>query len=225
LHLQLDPQRAALPRETRETSMRFVVIAAAFAAPLALTMASPAFAQGAPAKAPAGTYVLDKPHSSIEWKALHQGMSWYSARFTKYDITLDFNQDDVSKSKITATIDARSVLTDDAAKRADGKSTFDKELGEETLAAAKGIKFVSTKIEKIGEKTGKMTGDLTFLGVTKPITLDVVMNGGRMDARTQKYKVGFTATTTINQADWGMNGPGSVAPGVKLEINAEFAQK
>jgi len=202
--------------------MRSIVLAAAALA----TLGAPAFAQGAPSKAPAGTYILDKPHSSIEWKVLHQGMSWYSARFTKYDITLDFNQDDVSKSKITATIDAKSVLTDDAAKRADGKSTFDKELGEETLAAAKGIKFVSTKIEKTGEKTGKMTGDLTFLGVTKPVTLDVVMNGGRASIQTQnKFKVGFTATTTLNQADWGMNGPGSVAQGVKIEINAEFVQK
>ena len=60
---------------------------------------------------------------------------------------------------------------------------------------------------------------------TKPITLDITLNGGRMDARTQKYKVGFTATGTVMQADWGMNGPGSVANGVKLEINAEFSQK
>jgi polyisoprenoid-binding protein YceI len=201
--------------------MRFVVIAAAFAA-----LAMPALAQSAaPAKAPAGTYVLDKPHSSIEWKVLHQGMSWYSARFTRYEIALEFNQDDVSKSKVTATIDPKSIVTDDAAKRADGKSTFDKELGEDTLGGAKGIKFVSTKVVKTGDNAGKMTGDLTFLGVTKPVTLDVVMNGGRMDVRTQKYKVGFTATGTINRSDWGMSGPGSAADNVKLEINAEFAQK
>ena len=211
-----------MPQAIRETSMRSVVIAAAFAA-----LAAPALAQSAaPAKAPAGTYVLDKPHSSIEWKVLHQGMSWYSARFTRYDITLDFNADDVSKSKVTATIDPKSIVTDDAAKRPDGKSTFDKELGEDTLGGAKGIKFVSTKIVKTGDNTGKMTGDLTFLGVTKPVTLDVIMNGGRASAQTQmKFKAGFTATTTLNQADWGMTGPGSVAQGVKIEINAEFVQK
>ncbi|HEV7694585.1 MAG TPA: YceI family protein [Hyphomonadaceae bacterium] len=205
------------------STLRSFGIAALFAA-----LAAPAFAQAAPApaKAPVGTYVLDKPHSSIDWKILHQGMSWYTARFTKYDITLDFNADDVSKSKVTATIDPKSVLTDDAAKRPDGKSTFDKELGEDTLGGAKGIKFISTKIEKTGEKTGKMTGDLTFLGVTKPVTLDVVFNGGRSSAQTQnKFKAGFTATTTLNQADWGLNGPGSVAQGVKIEINAEFVQK
>lgn len=200
--------------------MRSIVIAAA----AALALTAPAFAQGAPSKAPAGAYVLDKAHSSVNWKTLHQGMSWYTARFTTYDITLDFNQDDVTKSKITATIDPKSVLTDDAKKRANGQSTFDTEVGEKILGG-KEIKFVSTKIEKTGDTTGKMTGDLTFLGVTKPITLDVTLNGGRMDARTQKYKVGFTATGTVMQADWGMNGPGSVANGVKLEINAEFSQK
>src|SRR5262249_55904370 len=148
---------------------------------------------------PAGTYVLDKPHSSIEWKVLHQGMSWYSARFTKYDISLEFNADDVSKSRVTATIDPKSVVTDDAAKRAPAPSTFDKELGEDTLGGTKAIKFVSTKIVKTGDNTGKMTGDLTFLGVTKPVTLDVVFNGGRASAQTQgKFKAGFTATTTLN---------------------------
>jgi polyisoprenoid-binding protein YceI len=205
--------------------MRSIMIAAA-----ALALAAPAFSQtpaAAPSKAPAGSYVLDKAHSSVNWKGLHQGMSWYTARFTTYDITLDFNQDDVTKSKVTATIDPKSVLTDDAKKRANGQSGFDAEVGDKILKGAEfpQIKFASTKIEKTGETMGKMTGDLTFMGVTKPVTLDVTLNGGRMDARTQKYKVGFTATGTVNQADFGMSGPGSVANGIKLEINAEFSQK
>lgn len=199
------------------------------AAVLGALLAGPALAQqgSAPAKAPAGAYVLDKPHSSIIWKGLHQGMSWYTARFTGYDITLDFNQDDVSKSKITATINPKTVLTDDAQKRASGQSGFDAEVGDKIFQAAKfpEIKFASTKIEKTGETTGKMTGDVTFLGVTKPVTFDVVMNGGRADARTQKFKVGFTATGSIERGEFGMTGPGSVADEIKVEINAEFSQK
>lgn len=204
--------------------MRALLIAAAAGA----LLVAPATAQGAaPSKAPAGAYVLDRPHSNISWKGLHQGMSWYIGRFTAYDITLEFNQDDVTKSKVTAAIDPKSVVTDDAKKRPDGKSTFDAELGADTLGGDKfpHIKFVSTKVTKTGENTGKMTGDLTFLGVTKPVTLDVTLNGGRMDARTQKYKVGFSATGSIKRGEFGMTGPGSVADEIKLEINAEFAQK
>ena len=209
--------------------MRSVLIAAA----AALALAAPAFAQQgaapAPAKAPAGAYVLDKPHASLLWKGLHQGLSFYSARFNTFDIQLDFNPDDVTKSKITATIDPKSIETDDDAKRASGQSKFDSELadGATFFNSAKfpQITFASTAITKSGDNTGKMTGDLTFLGVTKPVTLDVTMNGGRADARTQKFKVGFTATGSLKRSDFGMSPGGSLADEIRLEINAELIQK
>src|SRR5688572_12079112 len=138
--------------------MRSIMIAAAV-----LALAAPAFAQtpAAPAaKAPAGAYTLDKPHASLLWKGLHQGLSYYTARFNVFDITLDFNPDDVSKSKITATIDPKSVETDDESKRANGQSKFDAELadGEGYFNSAKfpQITFASTSISKTSETTGKM---------------------------------------------------------------------
>jgi polyisoprenoid-binding protein YceI len=91
--------------------MRSILLA--LAAPLlaATVMTAPTLAQGT-SQAPAGEYVLDRTHASLEWSGLHAGLSYYTARFTNFDIKLNFNPADVAKSKVTATIDPKSVETD-----------------------------------------------------------------------------------------------------------------
>lgn len=204
--------------------MRSLLLAVAVA-----TLSAPAFAQGA-TQAPAATYGVDKPHSAVMWKGLHQGLSWYTARFTNFDITVDFNPADVSKSKVTATIDPRSIETDYARMRpANRNDDFNAELanGERFFNAGKfpQITFASTAITKTGENTGRMVGNLTFLGVTKPVTLDVTYIGNRNDPRLQKHKIGFQATGTLKKTDFGMAPGGSIADDIKIEINAELIQK
>jgi polyisoprenoid-binding protein YceI len=87
------------------------------------------------------------------------------------------------------------------------------------------ITFASTAITKTGENTGRMVGNLTFLGVTKPVTLDVTYIGNRNDPRLQKHKIGFQATGTLKKTDFGMSPGGSIADDIKIEINAELIQK
>jgi len=190
-------------------------------------MAAPALAQGAPSKAPAGEYVVDKPHATITWKGLHNGLSYYSARFNKFDITLDFNPDDVTKSKVTASVDLKSVETDDATKRANGQSTFNGEVATRFLGADKSPQatFTSTSVTKVTDTTGKMTGNVSFMGVSKPVTFDVTYVGNRPDPRTQKHKVGFQAVGVLKRSDFGVPVGGPVADEIRIEINAEFAQK
>ncbi|MEC7029178.1 MAG: YceI family protein, partial [Pseudomonadota bacterium] len=65
--------------------------------------------------------------------------------------------------------------------------------------------FKSSAIEVTGEKTGKITGDLTLLGVTKPVTLDVVSHKAGEFPMGDMYKAGFTATAMIDRSEWGMN--------------------
>jgi polyisoprenoid-binding protein YceI len=200
--------------------MRRLLIAATAVAALA----APAFAQ-----APTGAYGVDKTHASITWKGLHQGLSWYPARFTNFDISLDFNETDVSKSKVTATVDMKSVETDFARMRPASSTTdFNAELaGERFLNAVKfpQATFTSTSITKTGDKTGKMTGNLTFLGVSKPVTFDVTYIGNRNDPRSQKHKVGFQAVGSLKRSDFGVAPGGPIGDEIKLEINAELIQK
>jgi polyisoprenoid-binding protein YceI len=208
--------------------MRRILIAAAIFAALS----APAIAQtpaAAPGPAPAATYALDKTHASLTWKGLHQGLSWYAARFTNFDITVDFNEADVSKSKVTASVDVKSIETDFAKTRPAGNTTdFNAELGgERFLNAVKfpQATFASTSITKTGDKTGKMVGNLTFLGISKPVTFDVTYVGNRNDARTQKHKIGFQAVGSFKRSDFGVAVGGPIGDEIKLEINAELIQK
>jgi len=187
----------------------------------------PAAAQGA---APAGAYAVDKTHATVQWQGLHNGLSWYTARFTAFDIQLNFDPADVTKSKVTASIDPKSIETDFLKTRpAESKTDFNAELatGDRWFNGNKfpTITFASTAVTKTGANTGKMTGNLTFLGVTKPVTLDVTYNGFKSYPAPRKAKVGFRAVGTINKTQWGMPAGGPIADDVKIEINAEFEQK
>lgn len=199
----------------------------------AATLAAPALAQGTPPAAtvaPAGAYVADKTHTTIQWQGLHNGLSWYSARFTSFDIQLTFDSADVTKSKVNATIDPKSIETDYARTRPAGNTTdFNTELatGDRFLNAGKfpTITFASTAVTKTGANTGKVTGNLTFLGVSKPVTLDVTYIGNRNDPRANKHKVGFQLKGSFKRSDWGMPVGGPVGDEIRIEINSELVQK
>ena len=152
------------------------------------------------------------------------------ARFTGFDIQLTFDPADVTKSKVTATIDPKSIETDYARTRPAGNTTdFNTEVatGERFLNAGKfpAITFASTAVTKTGANTGKVTGNLTFLGVTKPVTLDVTYIGNRNDPRANKHKIGFQLKGSFKRSDWGMAVGGPVGDEIRLEINSELVQK
>lgn len=193
----------------------------------AALLTAPAFAQG---QAPAGAYVSDRPHTSIQWQGLHNGLAWYSGRFTNFDVQLTFDPADVTKSKVTATIDPKSVATDWPRTRpANRTDDFDAELANDARyfnsAKFPQITFASTAVTKTGANTGKMTGNLTFLGVSKPVTLDVTYIGNRNDPRANKHKVGFQLKGSFNRSDFGMPKGGPMGDEIRMEINAELVQK
>jgi polyisoprenoid-binding protein YceI len=68
--------------------------------------------------------------------------------------------------------------------------------------------FKSTSLTKVGGNKYKMAGDLTIKGVTKPVTLDVTMNGpaAHPNPNNKKLQLGVKATTTIKRSDFGIGG-------------------
>lgn len=174
---------------------------------------------------PFGEYKIDKTHASVTWKVSHMGLSNYTARFTKVDATLLFDAKDPAGSKLVATIDPTSVKTDypNAAEK-----DFDAKLvtGEEWFNAGKfpEIKFESTAIKKTGESTGKVYGNLTFLGMTKPLTLDVVFNGAYLKKPlSQVPALGFSASGVMKRSDWGFSTyVPTIGDKVTILIEAEF---
>ncbi|MBI1339198.1 polyisoprenoid-binding protein [bacterium] len=201
-----------------------------FAAVLAAAVFAPSALAQAPEAPPAGAYVLDKTHASINWRVKHLGVSNYTARFTHFNAELQFDPAAPEASRITVTIDPKTVETDFAKTRPEGNTTdFNAELQDERFfnsAAHPKITFVSTSATKTSDTSGALTGDLTFLGVTKPVTINVTYNGHRPNPRSQKHKLGFSGTTTIKRSEWGMSwGQQFLGDDVQILIEAEFEQK
>ncbi|MCG8443202.1 MAG: YceI family protein [Caulobacterales bacterium] len=208
--------------------MRVQLLTAAAAAALA----SPAFAA---IDAPAGAYTLDKTHASVTWKVSHLGLSAYTARFTDFDAALELDPAEPANSSVTATINAASIVTDypgdyKAGHADSGFETWDEDLARNAKWFNSDefpeITFTSTGIEVDGENTGKMTGELTFLGVTQPVTLDVTFNGSLNPHPFAPISaVGFSATTTLDRTTFGMtNYAPNIGADVEILIEAEFHQ-
>lgn len=191
----------------------------------AMTFAAPVLAQAKPLDVPAGEYVVDKTHASLTWQVKHLGLSNYTARFATYDAVINLNPADPTRSTVTVTIDPRSVRTDFPFPE---KEDFDKKVAEQFLKAGTHptITFKSTGLKATGASTGKLTGDLTFLGVTRPVTLDVTLNAATMHPMRKIPVLGFSASGTIKRSEFGSTDLlGPIGDEVKLIIEAEFFKK
>lgn len=168
--------------------------------------------------APSGHYALEKNHASITFKVLHMGYAYYTMRFNDFDANLDVDAKAPEKSKVDVTIQAKSLDANNP-KLTEHVGTAD------FLDYAKypTITFKSTGIEKTGDHTAKITGDMTIHGVTKPVVLDATFNGGSLHPMMKQYDLGFSATTTIKRSDFGVSGfiP-LVGDDIQVAIETEF---
>jgi len=207
--------------------MKKLLLTTAAIAGLAGVISSPVNAQTAYTDMPAGVYHLDDTHASLTWKVSHLGLSDYTARFTDFDAKIAFDPKKPERSKVTAAINPTSVETDYPNPET---TDFDKELVEGegwfNANAFPKITFVSTGIKRTGEDTGVMTGNLTFLGVTKPVSLDVEFNGAFAEQPfSKKPTLGFSASGSLKRSEWGMaTYVPNIGDDVELLIEAEFAK-
>lgn len=153
-----------------------------------------------PASAVSGRYDLEKSHASITFRINHMGYSYYTGRFNDFDATLLFDPKDISKSRVSATIDPTSVDVNNAHLEESLKSTkvFD-------VANYRAITFSSEQIEKTGPNTGKVTGLLTILTASKPVIMNVTFNGAGINPMSGKNTVGFSANGKLKRSDFGLN--------------------
>lgn len=162
------------------------------------------------------TYTLDPDHTYVLWHINHFGFSNPSGKWMATG-TLMLDKDKPQNSKVSATIAVTNMIT--------GIPELDKHLkGELFFNTDKypTATFTSNKVILIGKKVAKVQGILTLRGVSKPITLNVKLNNISVSPITNKETAGFSASTTLNRSDYGMN---ALLPGlsdqVKLEIEAE----
>ena len=182
-----------------------------------------AAARAEPAQ-PAGTYKIDHAHSSLTWKVNHFGLSNYTARFSTFDAILDIDPARPESARVFVTVDPTSIRTD--YRSAQGRD-FDKELGdgEKFFNAMKftRIIFSSTRVERTGETTARVMGDLTMLGVTKPLTIEVTLNGAKRHPTAGVPALGFSGIAKLKRSDFNMTFMlPLVGDEVSLLIEAEF---
>ena len=191
------------------------------ASTIALTSAC-ALAFSAPSTAldtvPSGTYAIEPTHTSVLFGISHLGFSNYHGRFNTVAGDVQFDAKTPEKSTLSVTIDTASIDTNNA--ELEGKLK-----GADWFDTAKFPKatFISTKVEKLNDSKGIITGDFTLHGVTKPVKLDVTFNGAGNNPFTQKPALGFSAKGAIKRSDFGINAylP-AVGDDVSIAIEAEL---
>lgn len=189
-------------------------------------LGGPAFAGNVstdPKSAPSGAYQIETHHTQVIFAIPHLGITDYYGRFEKVSGTLNFNPGAPEKSSVSVSIDTASanVMSSEVLGQLVGPTVFDS--GKFPTA-----KFKSTSLERTGPTTGKMTGDLTIHGVTKPVTFDVTYNGGLQAPVGNAYDLGFHATAAIKRSDFGLDKmmwSSFVGDEVKLTIEAMFLQQ
>jgi len=171
-----------------------------------------------PAVAATSTWNLDPFHTNAQFFVKHLGISTVQGDFTKVTGTVTLDDQDVTKSSVSVTIDVSSIDTRVSRRDDDLKS-------EHFLNAAQfpNITFQSTKVAKSGDNTLKVTGNLTIRGVTKEVTLDVTGPTAPVSAMGSQRR-GFSATTKINRQDFGVSAdPGMVGDDLTILLDGEMA--
>lgn len=149
--------------------------------------------------AQAANYAIDPTHTFVTFEIGHFGASTNRARFDKKQGTVEFDR--AAKSgKVDITIDTTSVNS--------GTPAFDKHLQSADLFdAAKHptIKFVSDKFSFNGDKVSEVSGQLTLLGKTAPVTLKATQFNCYDSPMLKREVCGGDFETTIDRTQWGMN--------------------
>jgi polyisoprenoid-binding protein YceI len=144
-------------------------------------------------------YIYDPLHTQIRFSVDHMGFSHPQGKFDRLSGGFIFDQEKPELSSADITIDTGSINMGSAAWDTHMKSAdfFD-------AAQFPAMKFKTTKVEKTGGNNGKITGDITIRGITKPVTLEVTFNKAGIFPMNKNYLAGFSLTGMLKRSDFGM---------------------
>jgi len=165
---------------------------------IALTLS--ALALFAPRSAHSATWEIDPAHTSVQFAVRHMMVSNVRGEFTKVKGRIQADEADPTAARIEASIETASVDTNN-------EKRDDHLRGPDFLDAAKfpTISFASKKVEKTGESTWKIIGDLTLHGVTREVVLDMEGPTSPRKDPMGAIRSGAQARTKINRQDFGIS--------------------
>lgn len=167
----------------------------------------------------ADSYKIHEDHTWVTFSISHAG--WANARgmFRNVSGDITFDKDDVTNSSVSVVIASQSLDTNSEQR--------DRDMGGVdflNMAEFPEITFESTRIEQTGDRTAVIYGDMTMIGVSREVALDAVWNNEMaLPWDATAIKTGFSATTTIDGVDFGMNKlvDFGLGPVINVVIDAE----
>jgi polyisoprenoid-binding protein YceI len=167
----------------------------------------------------AGQYTIDSDHASVLWKINHLGFSTFIGRFNDIEASLDFDPENIENSSVEVIINTAGldINNPEFAEELRGSNWFDVENFPQAV-------YRTTSFLESNENTFVFEGELTLLGVTAPVTLNVVFNGGGRNFLTRKYTLGFSGSANFQRSVFGLSRFTSFGVGddIDLEIHIEF---
>jgi polyisoprenoid-binding protein YceI len=166
------------------------------------------------ALATAGAYALDEAHTAVIVRVSHLGYSKSVFRFDRVKGTLAWDPAAIGKSRLSATVDTGSIATN--------VKGFAEELTGDGFLKARAFPqatFVSTSFTSTDRTRGKVEGQFTLMGKTRPVTFDVEL-GGAGKGFAGKPRIGVHAVATINPQDYGL--PPFFTDPIQIQIDTEF---
>jgi len=159
------------------------------------------------------SYTIDPAHTFPYFKISHLGFSTMMGRFNKTEGKLTFDEAKGTGS-VEITIDANSVDT--------AHEKRDKHLRSQDFLNTTEFPTITFKSSKASLKGGKGTveGNITIMGVTKPVTLNVTAIKCGAHPFSKKDMCGFDATAKIKRSDFGVK-YGLPAIGDEMELMFE----
>ncbi|HIN89666.1 MAG TPA: polyisoprenoid-binding protein [Porticoccaceae bacterium] len=166
-----------------------------------------------------GQYTIDSDHASVLWKINHLGFSTFIGRFNDIEASLDFDPENIENSSVEVIINTAGldINNPEFAEVLRGSNWFDVENFPQAV-------YRTTSFLESNENTFVFEGELTLLGVTAPVTLNVVFNGGGRNFLTRKYTLGFSGSANFQRSVFGLSRFTSFGVGddIDLEIHIEF---
>jgi len=154
---------------------------------------------GAAAHAELATYAIDPTHTFVTFEANHMGTSTLRGRFDKKEGAVTLDKAGKSGSA-DITIDIASIST--------GVPALDTHLKSKDFFNAEKFatgKFTTTKLSFSGDKVSEVTGTLTLLGKTQPVTLKATNFNCYVNPMLKREVCGGDFETTIARSAYGMS--------------------
>ena len=144
------------------------------------------------------TWTLDPAHSAVTFSAKHMMITTVRGTMKITDFDLEADPANPEGARVRVTLDAASIDT--------GQPARDEHLrSADFLKTAEfpTVQFVSRKVARTADDAGKLHGDLTIRGTTRPVVLDAQFSG-LVPNMQGGQRASFSASTTINREDFGL---------------------